>query len=286
MWAQRWMFGMAILTLAAIGHGAETNAPKAKTDARPPTIRVFGKNWGGASRADLKKVCESASLDLWVSAGKPALKPIDLSRGHASPITLYQRGPQGQYRVKINVNGTYWAQAAYQFSHELGHILCNYRSERKANKWFEETLCETASLFALRKMAVRWQTEPPYPHWKSYHKALSDYAQKRIDQHPLPTGKSLATYVAEHRRSLQQNPTQRKLNTTVAVQLLPLFEAEPHRWAAVRHLNAGKPDSAPTLESYFRRWHATVPEEHKAWVAQVAGMLNIELKSPAAEAKK
>ncbi len=285
MFARQGLFGGLLLALASFGLAAEnTHENKAqKPEIKPPAIRVVSGNWGGAGRADLRKVCESASVDLWRAAGKPNLKPIDLSRSNASPITLYRRGKQGQYQVKINVNGLFWSQAAYQFSHELGHILCNYRPERVTNKWFEETICETASLYTLRQMGKSWQTEAPYPHWKSYHKALTQYAQKRIDQNQLPDGLTLGAFVAKHRRELDRNATNRKLNSVVAVQLLPLFEAEPNRWASVWHLNSGKPNSAPTLETYFGRWEATVPQEHKAWVAKIAKMLGIKPKSfPAA----
>jgi hypothetical protein len=273
-----WRISATVLMVISMALSVSAEEPKkTKSQATPPTIRVHGKNWGGAGRADLRKVYASAAEPLWIAAGKPALKPIDVSRSTASPITLFKRGPNKEYLVRINVNGSYWAQAAYQFAHELGHILCNYRNERTANKWFEETICELASLYALRQMAETWKTRPPYPHWKSYNKSLAKYAQDRIDKHPLPKGTTLSQYVAENLTKLQRNQGLRTLNTIVAVQLLPLLEAEPDRWTTVAYLNSGDPNSAPTFDKYMVRWHASVPKKDKAWVKKVAGMLGFQI---------
>ena len=48
-----------------------------------------------------------------------------------------------------------------QFSHEIGHILCGYREGDQSNHWFEETICETAPLFALGKLSEDWKTSHP-----------------------------------------------------------------------------------------------------------------------------
>src|SRR5450759_2591810 len=75
--------------------------------------------------------------------------PIEVSRGISEPVTHFERGPSGEIRVELNVEGPYWAQFAFQFGHEMCHVLCEYGDYPNPNKWFEETLCETASLFVL-----------------------------------------------------------------------------------------------------------------------------------------
>ena len=64
------------------------------------------------------------------------------------PIVLFKRGPRGGSSL-LNTSDRYWCQYAFQFAHEIGHILCRYKDGDSTNKWFEETLCETASLYAL-----------------------------------------------------------------------------------------------------------------------------------------
>ncbi|MCP6756902.1 hypothetical protein NL533_35270, partial [Klebsiella pneumoniae] len=79
-----------------------------------------------------------------------------------------QRNDAREIVLKLDTSNTFWSQYAYQFAHEFCHVLCGYREDDPGTQWFEETLCETASLFVLRAMAREWKTAPPYPHWKDY----------------------------------------------------------------------------------------------------------------------
>jgi hypothetical protein len=65
-----------------------------------------------------------------------------------------------------------WIQLAYQFGHELGHLLCNsWLPSAKPSppcQWLEEVLAESFSLRALRLLAQSWQDHPPFPHDEGY----------------------------------------------------------------------------------------------------------------------
>jgi hypothetical protein len=113
-------------------------------------------DWDGASLADVTKVLTSAAETLWEQVPERRLAPIHVEP-KGGPIVLYQRGPGGAYRVRLDTGSTYWCQYAFQFAHEFCHILCRYEETEKANKWFEESVCEAASLFALRRMAEVWK---------------------------------------------------------------------------------------------------------------------------------
>lgn len=43
-----------------------------------------------------------------------------------------------------------------------------------------------ATLFALRGMSHTWKTQPPYPHWKDYAKALVSYSENCMEKAVLP----------------------------------------------------------------------------------------------------
>ena len=129
-----------------------------------------------ASRADIAAVCRSAGYQLLVNMTEVPDFTVNISRGQHGPIALFQRGANGEYLVQLATEKTFWAQYAYQFSHEICHILCGYENDYRGNLWFEETLCETASLYCLKAMSHEWRTRPPYGNWRSYSPALSDYA--------------------------------------------------------------------------------------------------------------
>jgi hypothetical protein len=80
----------------------------------------------------------------------------------------FKRLQSGDVRVLLNTQGRYWAQVAYQFAHEFCDVLANVPPNDpgwKPSEWIEESLCETASQFALRSMARSWAIALPYGAW-------------------------------------------------------------------------------------------------------------------------
>jgi hypothetical protein len=233
-------------------------------------------DWDGASLADVTKVLTSAAETLWEQVPERRLAPIHVEP-KGGPIVLYQRGPGGAYRVRLDTGSTYWCQYAFQFAHEFCHILCRYEETEKANKWFEESVCEAASLFALRRMAEVWKTNPPYPNWRSFAPSLRSYAADRLKKAPLPEGTTLAAWYRKHAEHLRREPCDRPKNQVVAGVLLAMFEASPDRWQAVQYLNAGARPEPRSFEAYLADWHRHCPARHRAFVRQVAEAFGIRL---------
>jgi hypothetical protein len=267
---------LALLALAACLSLAGSSAHGGPTD--PPTLRlqIEADGWGGAVPADVRKVLESAGSALAKNFPGVELPPIQISpRG--GPIVLHQRLADGTLQVQLDTGGNYWSQYAFQFGHEMCHILCRFDRDPTGNLWFEESLCEMASLFVLRRMSETWRRDPPYPNWKAYADSLATYARDYTDQARLPQGTSLAAWYREHAGALAKTATDRERNRVVAVALLPKFEAEPQHWAAVHYLNVAKPAAPQRFAEYLRDWHANVPAEHRKFVAAIAAELGIEV---------
>jgi hypothetical protein len=233
-------------------------------------------DWDGASLADVTKVLTSAAETLWEQVPDRRLAPIHVEP-KGGPIVLFQHGPEGAYRVRLDTGSTYWCQYAFQFAHEFCHILCRYEETEQANKWFEESVCEAASLFALRRMAEVWKTDPPYPNWRSFAPSLRSYAADRLKKAPLPEGTTLAAWYRKHAEHLRREPCDRPKNQVVAGVLLPMFEASPDRWQAVQYLNAGARPEPRSFEAYLADWHRHCPARHRAFVRQVAEAFGIRL---------
>jgi len=268
--------------------GEPTSQPAATTRPAAPgklSIRVLGRNWGAAGSVDIRKVLESAAGELWKRFPDRTLKPIIVQRGSMAPITLYRRGPNGEYLVKLTPDGRYWCQFAYQFAHEFCHILANYSYKTpRANKWFEESLCEMASIYALRRMAVTWKTKPPYDRWKDYAKDIQAYAddlQKAEDK--LPEGKTLAVWYKENSAALRRTPWLRDKNRIVANRLLVLFEADPSGWAAIEYINSGK-GASDSFQDYLSNWYLKTPTAKRKIVGDIIKLF--ELKVPTASVEK
>jgi hypothetical protein len=266
------LWGAAIALTLAGARASET--PEA---TRPPLFICPAPvpEWKADIR-DVQHVLLSAAGELWHYFPKRTLPPIIVAP-QGGPITWRRRGLNGEYYVQLNTGSTYWAQYAYQMAHEFCHILCGYRDDDKSNKWLEESLCEMASIFALRRMAETWATKPPYPNWKSFAPHLASYAADRLKKGALPPNTTFVQWFRPNEPAMRKEPCLRDKNTVVAATLLPLFEKRPEHWEAVTWLNA-KPVRQPrSLAEHLAAWRANCPEKHRAFVTEIAKTFGISL---------
>jgi hypothetical protein len=248
-----------------------------------PSYRIETEGFG-ASERDIRAICDSTGRELWRYFRDCDIEPFVVTRGHGGPIVLHDRNGDGEITMRLDTGQTFWCQYAYQFAHEFCHILCGYQSGPSDNKWFEETICETASLFALRAMARTWTDDPPYPNWRDFRDALRSYADDVIAsrQQIYEIHESgLPAFYRNHEDELRGNPNARELNGAMSIVMLRLFEEDPRRWQAVHWINRGSPAGDESLSEYLQRWHDAVPDAHKAFVRQLAQLFGQQLESDA-----
>ena len=183
--------------------------------------------------------------------------------------------------IQLACKDNQWEQFAYQFAHEICHVLANCEKQMDAlgpNQWFEESLCETSSLYALRRMAVTWKKSPPYPNWSDYTKSLLSYADETMHKagRQLPADTTLTAWFTEQHDHLRTNGVDRELNGLVANQFLPLFEQDPTRWDTVRFLNIGDDEHRSSFAAYLASWRDRVPEKHRAFIQTIMKLFGYE----------
>jgi hypothetical protein len=275
----------ALLLSAAPGSlAAEATPPPA---AGRKLDLVIGENFG-AREADIRAVVLSAGQGIWQHCPNTEWREPGFFVYHTTdaPVTAYQHRADGRVAIGLTSTGNHWSQFAFQFSHEFCHALAGHSNDfarlwirgRKANMWLEESFCETASLFAMRAMGERWKTAPPYPNWKSYADALTQYARDRSEAAAisLPREKPFLDWFRENEASMREKATIREKNNVVAGQLLPLFEAQPAGWEAITFLNLGRRDPEETLATRFAEWSAAAPATQRGFIAKIAGVFGLK----------
>lgn len=243
-------------------------------------IRVEPGGWGGADPRQIETVLYSVADELMSRLPEKLTVPIVVSHTERAPVALYERGPGGEYRVRLHARGEKWHLYVYEFAHELCHILSNYEQHVgpqtvKHNQWFEETLCETASLFTLTSLAGSWERSPPEPRWAGEARKLRRFFDHLIAEghRQLPAHAPLSSWLRENEAQLRRNPYLREKNEVLANLLLPLFSSDPQNWDALAYLNLDPADARSTLEDYLRRWYDNAPPEHKRFIASVLALL-------------
>nr|CAA6830368.1 MAG: Unknown protein [uncultured Thiotrichaceae bacterium] len=243
------------------------------------TVSVESK-WGKANPKDVKAVLDSVGTVVAPYIGGRTLDNIIVRNAPKGPISLYQRGENGEYIVLLDVKGRYWSQLAYQYSHEICHLLSNYDlapNNITQQQWFEESLCEAFSLFTLKQMAIHWEESPPYPNWKSYAPELRGYADRiQREQHRQITSPISAWY-KQQQKVLEENPyaQDRKLNEKMATALLEIFEANPENWAAMNYLNLGEDTGVHNMQKYMSDWYRNAPDAHQKIVVKIQQLLDV-----------
>ncbi len=236
------------------------------------TINICGNNWGKGEHEDIHAVLSSAKAQIVQYLREDIEATIDVARRDESPEINRNSNGLANYKIWLNAKDTYWAQYIYQFSHELCHMLANFEQRfKKPNQWFEESICEMASLFTLRGMKDTWDVSPPYPNWKSYGVELLKYANnvsaEAIDK--TPDNAAWKEWISNHENMSRPCPYKRLGNRIIALRMLPLFEGFPQRWNAIRRL----PVSEERLGTFLAQWENAVDPQDRDLIQQVRDVI-------------
>jgi hypothetical protein len=251
----------------------------AQTSASPAqlSIRVANEGWGGADLHMIHSVLHAVAEELVSKFPGRSLAPIIVSRSTTSPVTLYERGPEGEYFIRLTASGNNPAAYVYEFAHELCHVLANYQRHQhddltRRHQWFEEAVCEAASLYMLKTLAIAWQREAPNPQFTAAASHMQLAADRFFSEthRRLPAGMTLAAWYEQSSGLLTRTAYDRRRNEVVANMLLPLFEESPWVWEAVGFLNLGQPPKR--FQDYLQNWHEAVPPHCREVIRHVMAM--------------
>lgn len=220
-----------------------------------PTIEVVNLNWGATSLSAIRGVLESVYAVLTEAFAKTPSHSIRVLRWRQSnPMVVDGARP---YCIYLATGDTYWSQYSLQFSHELCHILTNSDSGKKhKHKWFEETLCELASLFVLHRLAGFWAANPPpsVPGAVDFAPNHGIYAEEREREFGLPPDRALPEWLQAQLAALEADSCDRQRNGTIAVALLPEFRRNPDLWRDCGVLNVWDASRNCNFGEYLDSW--------------------------------
>ena len=201
---------------------------------------------------EVEKVLYSAAGELWRYFPERKLDPI-LVEPQGGPITLYRRGPNGEYLVRLHTGKRLLGATRLSVRARVWTYPCQPRRVRPPKQVVRGIdlrngvpIRPPADGGDMEDAAALSQLDGLLP-------ALLEYAADRIRTAHLPPGKTLAKWYRENEAVLYRNAYSRERNTVVAVALLPLFEERPQHWEAITWLNDGKLRKAARLPTSSRR---------------------------------
>ena len=243
----------------------------AQPSAAPVTLLSapleMGGEWGGSLPQAAARVIERmrevslASVRL-VSDQQPERLRIDDHSSGPPAIWLHDDPPQTAWII-VDIGARDWCKLAYQFGHELGHVLCNsWKRQAKPQppcQWLEEALVEAFSIRGLGLLAASWERDPPFAGDAGFAKFIREYRGNLVEKYRKAAWHEPDTEIASWFRTNRDALEHTKGD---AVVLTLLAEEEGDR-ACVEDLgavNRWPARSAAPIEDYLRLWQASCAE--------------------------
>jgi hypothetical protein len=202
-----------------------------------------------------------------VSDRQPQMLRVDDHSSGPPHVWLHEENPDTAWIV-VDIAARHWAQLAYQFGHELGHVLCNsWLPQAKLeppSRWLEEAMVEAFSMRGLGVLADSWEHDPPFPHDGGYARALRKYRQDLIEKYRKngdgePVA-NVAAWFRANRATLDRAHGVGKVEGPAIVAILGHLERDPRCVADMGAVNRWPALSAAPVEEYLRLWRRSCAE--------------------------
>jgi hypothetical protein len=232
----------------------------------------LGGDWGGSPRDDAFAVIarmREASLSgvRLLSDRQPAKLRVDQQTSGLPHIWLHDEKPDTAWIV-VDIGALDWSKLAYQFGHELGHVLCN-SWQREAipklpSQWLEEALVEAFSIRGLGLLADSWEERPPFPNDAAFADAIRKYRQNLIDKYAKPAEGppvlDLCAWLHRNRDALDHTGGVGVIEGPEIVQILAELEGDTACVEDLGAVNRWPARSEVPVEEYLRLWQTSCAE--------------------------
>lgn len=202
-----------------------------------------------------------------VSDRQPTRLRVDEHTSGPPAVWLHPDGSSMAW-VIVDIGERDWSKLAYQFGHELGHVMANSWQPNAQPKppcqWIEEALVEAFSIRGLGRLAESWKTNPPFPGDSAFGEAIATYRQDIMHRYAAQAdeqglSRNAAAWFVNHRREIEipgLNPFAQAFSLTALAE----YEHAPSSVEALGALNRWPGRTGVPIEDYFRQWQASCAE--------------------------
>lgn len=254
--------------LALLGTSAALpSRPQARELSLATAPIELGGDWGRSLPSAALRVVERmravslADVRL-LSDRQPSALRVDNSREGYPAIWLHFDDSPVAW-IKVNIGERDWSKLAYQFGHELGHVLANsWARDAKptaGSQWLEEALVETFSLRGLGLLATSWQRAPPFAGDAPFGAEIRRYCDNQLQAYAAyATAEGIAAdppaWFRRRRPLLEGKGGLGEPGTATIPFLLDKLSADSSHVAELGALNRWPERTALPLEGYLAAW--------------------------------
>ena len=189
-------------------------------------------------------------------------------RASGPPYIWLHDQPSRTAWIVVDVHGNFWCQLAYQFGHELGHVLDNFwgpdSKPRGPCQWLEEDLAEAFSLRGLGKLADSWEERPVFGD-APYANAIRQYRRNVIENYEKIASTQMgdtgvAAWFRENRSALEKQVGFPGPGSAAIPSMLHELEADPRSIEDIGALNRWPEKTGVPIEQYLGLWERSCAE--------------------------
>ncbi len=227
----------------------------------------LGGEWRGSAPNDVGAVIgrarEACLGDIrLLSDQQPAKLRVDDHTAGPPHIWLHKDNPDTAWIV-VDIGTRDWSRLAYQFGHELGHVLCNSWAwgddPKPPSQWLEEAMVEAFSIRGLAILADGWQHNPPFPHDAAFAGAIRQYRTNVLDGYRQAAALTdLAAWVRAGRPLLDKGI--KAAEGPGVAYMLDELEKDKRCVEDLGALNRWPARSGLALEDYLEAWQTSCAE--------------------------
>ena len=144
--------------------------------------------------------------------------------------------------ISLSAKDDYWSQYVYQFAHEYCHYIIGspmftrQGGAKESSFWFEESICELASCYFLKKTCSSWKMSD-LDQIRSFAEDHCKYYENHVEE-ITTIDIPLSQWIRDNIESLKETcvDDNRKSYSVIAKSLLPLFLEHPNLWKILPYL--------------------------------------------------
>ena len=276
-----WRTGALIACLTRLTDGARAQPQTQQVTLLSAPLELTGE-WGGSppndARAVILRMRDACLSDVrLLSDRQPAKLRVDDHPSGSPAIWLHDGdGNPDMAWIIVDIGPLDWCKLAYQFGHELGHVLCNsWQPQAKPklpSQWLEEALVEAFSIRGLGLLANSWEQRPPFPNDSAFAGAIRQYRQDLIEQYRKPVGETarpdrpqgrdLCGWLRQNRDALDHTGGVGIIEGPEILRIVAELEGDKACVEDLGALNRWPARSEVPLEEYLRLWRTSCAEIH------------------------
>src|SRR5262245_27724474 len=253
-----------------------TNMQRSAAIKKAPTllsapVELTG-HWGRMKRHSVREVIyrvRASCLDQvrLLSDRQPTRIRIEGRTSRPPAIWLHPDGSSMAW-ILVDIADHAWIQLAYQFGHELGHVLANswqpHAKPLPPSHWLEEAIVEGFSLRGLKRLAKTWKRDPPFSNDNDYSDEIIRYRRNILRRYARLAEKQglrphSAKWLADHRGEIETGGLI-PFGQAASLIILNEYESTPNCIESLGALNRWPGRSSLPLEEYLRQWEASCLE--------------------------